>query len=356
MLDLDDPAVAARHDPDDFLGVVQRFPQQVREAQAISQAVEGLPSTDGITSIAVLGMGGSGISGDVAGAVLERSPLPLSTLKGYELPHWVGRNTLVFAMSYSGDTEETLSTFREAVDSRGARPVVVSTGGELMEIARQGDMTVVEIPSGLQPRAALGYLAIPILVICERLGLGPAVGADIDEAIGMLEKRAEEYGATTVTPMNPAKRLARHLFGRIPIVYGGEGLSSVAAYRWKCQFNECSKVPSWSNSFPELNHNEVVGWAELGDVTKRSAALIVLRHHGEHPRVAKRIDVTLPLISGSVGIVEQFWAEGSSTLARLFDLIYLGDFVATYLALLQGVDPTPVEAIKTLKSRLAEAE
>jgi glucose/mannose-6-phosphate isomerase len=351
VIDLDDTEALAKYDPDDYLGVVERFADQVRDADRRARAVEGLPSADGIDSVAVLGMGGSGISGDVARVVLaDRVPLFFQTLKSYELPRWVGRNTLVFAMSYSGDTEETLATFEDA-SQRGARTVIVSTGGQLTRRGRDFDLPIIEIPGGLQPRGAIGYLSIPILVVIEMLGLGPPMGGDIDETVGLIEERAVQFGRNASN--NSAKNLARELFDKIPIIYGTEGLAEVAAYRWKCQFNEVAQVPAWWNVFPELNHNEVVGWDEVASVTQKHLALIVLRHPGEHPRNADRIEATLPLIEGNVAFTTMFTAKGSSPLARLFDMIYFGDFTATYLALLQEVDPSQIEIITRIKKRLA---
>lgn len=354
MNDLDDPALIQETDPSDFLGSVERLPDQVRDAHERARRVEGLPPADGIDSIAVLGMGGSGISGDVLQVALgPRSPLFVATLRGYELPDWVDRNTLVFAMSYSGNTEETLETFEKALE-RNIPIVAVTTGGALSQRAKQHGLAVVEIPAGLQPRAALGYLAVPLLVVCERIGAGPPAGEAVSETIDLLQGRADEYHRKSPLESNPAKELAQRLLGKIPVVYGSEGLAEVAAYRWKCQFNEVAKVPAWSNSFPELNHNEIVGWERLGKVTRAHAALLVLRDEGEHPRIAKRIDITLPLIQGSVSLVHQVRGRGASALARLFDLVYFGDFVSTYLAIAQGVDPAPVEVIESLKRALGD--
>jgi glucose/mannose-6-phosphate isomerase len=354
VIDLDDLPLVSTLDPSNFLGTVERFPDQLRAAYQRAHETEGLPEAQGIDSIVVLGMGGSGISGDVCRVVLgERSPLFIQTLKGYELPTWVGRNTLVFAVSYSGETEETLETFNEAAQRRGARVVIVSTGGTLAARGKELDVPLVFITPGLQPRAAFGYLSIPILVVCERMGIGPQVGPDILEAITLLEKRSSQYGREVSVQWNPAKQLAGRIFGKIPIIYGSEGLAEVAAYRWKCQLNECSKMPAWWHVFPELNHNEIVGWARPTDITRKDVGVIILRHDGEHPRVAKRIEVTIPLIERSLGYLEVVRAEGSSVVARLFDLTYLGDFVATYLALAQGVDPAPVEVIQDLKRQLA---
>lgn len=354
MNDLDDLALVGKCDPSDFLGAVEGFPDQLRDAHERSLRAELLPGLKGIDSVAVLGMGGSGISGDVARVILgEESNLFVQTLKGYELPKWVGPKTLVFAVSYSGNTEETLTTFEEATQNRRAPVVIVTTGGELAARGRKLGVPIVEVPEGLQPRAAFGYLSIPILVVCERMGLGPKAGPAIEETIALAGRRSAQWGREVPASQNSAKQLALRLAGKVPLIYGSEGLAEVAAYRWKCQFNECSKVPAWWHVFPELNHNEVVGWKQLAPLTRDSMALLVLRHDGEHPRITKRIEVTLPLIEANLGFVQQVRAEGSSALARLIDLTYFGDFVGTYLAIAQGIDPAPVEVIAILKSKLA---
>lgn len=359
MIDLNDPRAFQAADPSDFLGVIERFPQQMTEAFDIARSVENLPSIDGITSVAIMGMGGSGISGDVLQTILRpRSQVFVDTLKGYELPAWVGPHTLVFAVSYSGNTEETLQTFELAQKQGVTKSIVIGSGGTLSERARQLDLPLVQIPSGLQPRAALGYLTVPLLILWERLVSvqgDPSAGIAnaVDAAIRLVEKRTQEYGRDVPMDQNPAKRLASRLIGKVPIVYGTQGLAEVAAYRWKCQFNECAKVPSYSHVFPELNHNEIVGWNRLSDLTKASIALLILRHRQEHPRIQKRIEVTLPLVEDHVAFVEQVHSEGATDIERLFDLSYFGDFVATYLAIAQGVDPTPVHVIEDLKKQIA---
>lgn len=356
MTDLDDLTLVSKLDPDGFLESVEKFPEQLKDAYQRALQVEGLPAGANINSIAVLGMGGSGISGDASRVVLGNDfPKFVQTLKGYDLPAWVGEGTLVFAMSYSGETEETLNTFDEA-QRRGAFIVTVTTGGSLASLSNAAGYPVVEIAPGLLPRAAFGYLTIPILAVIDRMDVGPKFGDDIAEAIGLMERRSAQFSRDVPAEMNRAKDLALRLLGRIPIVYGSEGLAEVAAYRWKCQFNECSKTPAWWHSFPELNHNEVVGWNQLESLTRESVAIIVLRHEGEHERIKKRIDLTLPLIQRNVAFVRQVRSEGSSRLARLFDLTYFGDFVGTYLALAQGVDPAPVAIIQELKKRLAEPD
>ena len=353
MNDLDNPASYSA-DPEDFLGVVEAFPDQVREGWRIGMTSDGLPSSDDIANVLVLGMGGSGVSGDVLRAVAGPvAKVPFHVSKGYALPTWVGPSTLIFAASYSGNTEETLAAFDAAITA-GARIVSVTTGGALAERASAAGLPVISIPAGLQPRAALGYLAMPALAITQRLGICPSFEADIEDALETLANRVDEFQRKVLVTDNAAKQMAQTLLGKVPIIYGSEGIAEVAAYRWKCQLNECAKVPSWWHSFAELNHNEVVGWAQLKDVTSTSTAVVILRHESEHPRISKRIEVTKPIISEHVSSVTEVRASGASALARFLDLVYAGDFVATYLALLEGVDPTPVDVITSLKNKLAE--
>ena len=353
--DLDDPEELAAADPSDFLRTVEALPAQLGEAIGLARAADGLPPAEGLKAIAVLGMGGSGISGELCRSVLAPlAPVPVVTIRNYDLPAWVGPDTLVFAVSYSGDTEETLSAFRQAA-ARGARIVAVTTGGALAEEAGAGGYPAVLVPGGLMPRAALGYVGMPPLVVCGRLGLAPGLDAALDEVAEVTARRAAECHRSIPVSSNPAKALAARLVGCLPLVWGSEGIAGAAAYRLKCQLNENAKVLAGWATFPELNHNEVVGlYRSGGDGAPNPAPLgvVVLRHEGEPPRTARRIDVTRSLVSGSVEFVEDVWARGSSPLARLLDLVTAGDHASTYLGIARGVDPAPIAAIDTLKAAL----
>jgi glucose/mannose-6-phosphate isomerase len=352
-VDLDNVEELGQIDASGMLTVVEWFPQQVREALEIGGRDVNLPTSEGLRAVVILGMGGSGISGDVTSALVADSlPVPVIPVKGYGLPALVGPDTLVFAVSYSGNTEETLECLDEALN-RGARAVVVSSGGRIAEIAEERGLPLFLVPPGLQPRASIGYLSVPILSAMERMGMVNGVVDKIERAAAMLDERANEYRVSSPLDDNPTKRLAKDLLDYLPIIYGSEGPIAVAAKRWKTQFNENAKVPAFDNWFPELNHNETVGWQNLAEVCSK-CHLIVLRATGEHPRVAKRIDITIDLIRDYVGHVAQICARGSNEVERLFDLIYFGDFTSVYLALAQGQDPTPVTRIEVLKQRMAE--
>jgi glucose/mannose-6-phosphate isomerase len=354
-MDLDDLEAIERLDSEDVLGAVERFPEQCREAWATGRATKGLPDAAGVDGIVVLGMGGSGISGDVVRAIVEpRLPVPFQVVKSYgPLPEWVGRNTLVFAVSYSGSTEETVAAFQEAHE-RGARSVAVSSGGPLADMSATYGVAHVRIPGGLQPRASLGYLTLPVLAVLVEVGLVPEAQDDLDEAVAVLSDIAERCHRKVPADRNPAKRLAGRLAGKIPVVYGGPGLGAVAAYRFKCDLNEYGKTPAFWNLFPELDHNEIVGWNQLRELTSENFVLVVLRDTDEQSRIALRMDITTRLTEGSFAEVIEISTEGTAAPARILSLILVTQLAAIYVGLSYGQDPGPVEVIQQLKQELAE--
>ncbi len=350
-VDLDDKESFSRIDVSKMLEVVLRFPEQLRDAMRIAQADVILPEPSSIRNIVVFGMGGSGISGDIAQAMASGvSPVPVICLKGYTVPNFVGDGTLAFSVSYSGNTEETLEATRVALE-RGARVIGITSGGALGELLREKGVFFFEIPSGFQPRAAVGYLCVPLLLSLERCKVMPGIGAELEKAVELAEHRAEEYGPDNPTEANPTKRLAKGLFGYLPVIYGSEGFIWVAAMRWKTQINENAKYPAFFNSFPELNHNETVGWKNLGEIC-RLAHIIVLREDGEHQRTKLRVEITTEILGRSVARITQVCARGTTRTEKIFDLLYFSDFLSVYLSLLLGEDPTPVERIAELKRRL----
>lgn len=355
MIDLDDLSAIANLDSEDVLGAVERFPEQCREAWEIGRAAQGLPDADGVESILVLGMGGSGVSGDVVQAVLEvRLPVPIRVVKSYgPLPEWVGRNTLVFAVSYSGSTEETIAAVEEA-HARGCRVVTISSGGPLQEMARRDGFAHVAIPPGQQPRASLGYLTLPIFGVLVRVGLAPDLQDDVDETIGVLSDLASRCHRKRGRVENPAKDLAAKLAGKVAIVYGGYPLGAAAAYRFKCDLNEYGKAPAFAHFFPELNHNEIVGWNTLAAQTRDSFVLVLLHDPEDHERVKIRFEITTDLIRSHFADVIELNAEGTSALARMLSLIFVTQLAAIYVGLANGVDPGPVEVIQGLKKQLSE--
>ncbi|HDP69320.1 MAG TPA: bifunctional phosphoglucose/phosphomannose isomerase [Actinobacteria bacterium] len=353
MIDLDDVSIIREIDKDDMLGALEGFPEQCEKAISIAHKLVVPVLSEKPDSIAILGMGGSGISGDIVKILLDDElDIPIFVNKGYDLPKFMNKNTLVFAVSYSGNTEETLSAFEQAI-SLGAFVVSITSGGELAKRARDRNLPVVLIPSGLQPRASLGYLLFPILVVLEKLGLIGTEKDDTDKVIDHLEQARRELSVKNPLDKNRAKQLAKRLIGKVPVIYGSDGITGVAALRWKCQLNENSKIPAFYNIFPELNHNETVGWELLEEITE-NFFLILFRDEHDHPRIKKRMDITHSLIQEHFNGVFEVRAKGESKLERIFSIIYLGDFVSAYLAIIEGVDPSPVERIRVLKEELAK--
>jgi len=355
MTQLDDLNEITRLDSEDVLGAVERFADQCREGWEIGSATAGLPDGSGLDSIVVLGMGGSGVSGDVVQAVLEpRLPVPLRVIKSYgPLPEWIGRNTLVFAVSYSGTTEETVAALDEAIE-RGARVVTISSGGALAETARSHGFAHVQIPPGLQPRASLGYLTMPILAVLVQIGIAPEMQDDVDEAVEVLGDLASRCHRKRAQDENPAKDLASRIAGRVPIIYGGYGIGAVAAYRFKCDVNEYSKQPAFWHLLPEMDHNEIVGWNVSEALTKEHFVLVLLRDAGDHERIRLRFDLTRDLIGSHAREVIELASEGIAPLARILSLVLITQLAAIYAGLANGVDPGPVESIAKLKSQLAD--
>lgn len=342
-----------------FVEAVRGLPEQLAAAHAAARdalAGASLPAAADLTSIAVLGMGGSGISGDVlAAAASHELCLPVQVHKQLRTPAYIGPHTLVFAVSYSGDTEETVSMTRGAIEA-GARVVVVASGGELARLAAEAGALHLACPGGYMPRAAIGALIAPILTTLGAIGLLGDADAWLEAAVHQLATRRDACGPEVAAPANPARELARRLDGTIPLVYGGGALGAVAAMRWKCDINENAKAPAFWAAYPELDHNEICGWGQHGDVTRQVVSIVELRHAHEHARLGRRVDVTRDIIAEAVHQVLRVEAAGDGRLAQLLDLMYLGDWVSVYLAADRGIDPGPIPAIATLKGILASPE
>lgn len=348
---LDNLEYLAGADPAAMGQAVAGLPEQCAEASRIGQEAP-VPEVAGVKQVVVAGIGGSAIGADLLRGYTEGEiKVPFLVVRGYHLPAFVGRETLVVASSYSGNTEETLSCYGEARE-RGARMFAIASGGEVERRAKADGVPFCRIPGGYSPRAALGYSFVPLLVALSRAGLLRDRGEDLAEAVQVMQEQRGELGPETPAADNPAKQLAERLHGRFPFFYGAAPWSSVAAYRWKGQMNENAKNLSHSNALPELNHNETVGW-EFPEALTAQVEVVLLRDREDHPKVQKRFEVTSTIMRPHVSGITEVWSRGSSVLARLFSLIYHGDFTSYYLALLNGVDPTPVKVIDYLKGELA---
>ena len=337
-----------------FLDAVRSLPEQFGAGVEAASSVDLSPLGDApIERVVVCGMGGSGISGDVLAAVAApAAPVPVTVVKGYELPAFVGPESLVFAISYSGGTEETLEAAGAAV-AAGARLVAVCSGGELASLAGGAGAPVVGCPGGFMPRAALGHLATPLFVVLDRLVVLPGATRQVEAAAARAAERREACRPEVEGPANPARELARRIGRTFPLVWGGGALGAVAALRWKADVNENAKAPAFWNTFPELDHNEICGFGQHGDVTRQVVTLVELRHDFEHAQVSRRVDATRAIVDETLAAVVEVRAGGDGRLAQLVDLMYVGDWVSVYLALDAGVDPGPIEAISLLKHELS---
>lgn len=340
-----------RLDTQDIWDVTAALPEQVEQAARTARDVDAglLPRHEDVENVVLLGMGGSGIAGDVLVATAGPfMPVPVVVVKSYTLPAFVGESSLVFAVSFSGDTEETLEAASEAA-LQGARMVVVTSGGELARRAGSWGAPVIPVPADIpQPRCAIGAMSIPPLVVLERVGLFKGATQWIDLAVQQLRTRRDEL----VKDGSAAEALARRIGRTIPLVHSSGNLGVAAAQRWKCQVNENPNAPAFWATHPELCHNELQGWGQHGDVTRQLLTLVNLRHDAEHPQVTRRFELVEEMVREVMAGIEHVHAEGEGDLAQLFDLILFGDFVSLHLAFQEGIDPGPIAALAELKQRL----
>ncbi len=308
-----------------------------------------LAATD-VDNIVVLGMGGSGLAGDVladvAGPFLS---VPVVVHKGYGVPNFIDHRSLVFAVSFSGETEETVEAAGLAAEA-GSQLVAVSRGGALAKVADSVGAPCVPIdPAVPMPRAGVGAVAVPPLVILERLGMFPGASEWLTAAVEQLRRRADELSSEP----SAASQLAAAIGRTFPLAYGGGGLGSVAAWRFKNQCNENAKLPAFANTYPELCHNELAGWGQGGDVTRQVLHLVHFRHEFEHPQIARRMAWVADVLDEVVAGASEVVAAGDGPLAQLFDLILVGDVASLDLAAAEGVDPGPIPILTDLKAFLA---
>jgi glucose/mannose-6-phosphate isomerase len=303
-------------------------------------------------TIIIAGMGGSAIAGEIIKhQIREKIKVPIEICREYRLPAYANEKTLVFIVSYSGETEETLSAFLDAL-RRKCMLICISSGGKLLEIAKKLKVPCLSIPLGIPPRAAFLYFFLPINIILERIGLVSNIKPELDEAIEVLKRISSENSPEIQLINNVSKKLASDINGKIPIVYGF-GIYSAVTKRFKQQFNENSKVPAKWNVFPELNHNEIV---ETESRYRNSLyAYILLRAQNEPKGINRHVEAAKEVILKKTNNVHEVWSIGKSDLAKILSTVYLGDFASIYLAILQRVDPTPIKTITSLKEKIKKS-
>lgn len=338
-------------DPGNMLDRIKELPQQIRDAWKIAQAATLPPHFGDVRNITVLGMGGSAIGGEFAGALLlDELKVPLAVHRDYGLPAYIGRDSLVIASSFSGNTEETLSGLEEA-RKRGARIIGITTGGKVAEQAKTYGFPLITFDYKAQPRAALGYSLAMVLGVLAKLGFAKDAGPEIEQALADLAKLEERVheGAKT----NDAKKLAVQLYGKMPVAFGA-GVMGVMARRVKDQWNENAKNWAAYDVMSELNHNAVVGFPH--PPTARDALVVLLLRSGrDNARHQVRFEVTRELLDRANIPHHTLDFPGSSMLSEVLQMVLFTDYVSFYVALLNGADPSPVKSIDYLKDRLAKA-
>jgi mannose-1-phosphate guanylyltransferase len=332
-------------DPSGMRERLQAFPQQCAEAIAIGRSVSLQGEDKRWDKIVVLGMGGSGVGGELLQRCLKLLVYPAH---GDTLPGFVDSQTLLIAVSYSGDTAETLSALQQGL-ATGATALCVTSGGRLRKVAHEHGFALIEVPSGLPPRAALGYLFLSPLAALERLSVAH-VGA-LDEIPAILQGLAQRWGFEIPTEKNLAKQIALKLHQKVPVIYGLYGLTDVVAQRWKTQINENAKQPAFWNALPELSHNEIEGFVLQSSLLPQ-AVFVLLRSQLESEQDRRRFKALQALLNEHGLEHLEVWAEGEGQLAHMLSLIYLGDWVSFYLAMLNEIDPWPVPRIAAFKAKV----
>jgi glucose/mannose-6-phosphate isomerase len=321
---------------DDVLGL----PDQLRDALWRMETAR-LEAADSV-GLMVCGMGGSAIGADLAArSIGDRLCKPLMTIRGYELPSWATPEWTVLCSSYSGNTEETLACF-EAAEAVGARRLVLSTGGALVDRAREAGVPVVAPPGIYQPRVAVAYMFVAAAEAAALAGVAPRIRTEIDAAAAFLEREA-------LTVKAKAAEIATSLGGAPTVVYGSD-LTTPVAHRWKTQLNENAKQLAFYSELPEADHNEVCGWT--GEDAARMAA-VFLEDCDQHPRERRRFELTAGLVEEAGASVVRLETKGETRVERLLWGVLLGDLVSLEIARQRGVDPESIEAIDKLKKGMA---
>lgn len=337
---LDDLKLIHGRDAQDALGIAEKQWQQLLHEYSTE-----VPTLDRITNIVLAGMGGSAFP-----AVFIKSwpgtTVPFEIVRDYEIPAYVDEKTLFISSSYSGNTEETLSALDQA-ESAGAQIVAIAAGGKLADQAREKNHPLFEIPGGIQPRMSSFYFLAALVQLLESLGLARQGSlSELRATAAWLKNQTATWKPEVPTDKNPAKQLALELIGKSVVVYSGPKLFP-AANKLKICLNENAKNVAWANQYPELNHNEFIGWSS--HPTEKPYAVVELRSNLEHERTQKRFEVTERLLSGKRPAPEVVEPQGDTLIKQLLWAANFGDFTSLYVAILNGLNPTPVDLVEKLK-------
>jgi len=353
-VELDRPETYGAVDRHDMAGQIAGLPEQIRRAWDHARLVDLPDKHADIFSFIVVGIGGAAISGDFLQAlVAHTAQIPVIVARGYDLPAFVGPDSIVVGVSHSGNTEETITLFEEAID-RGAKPVIVTSGGRFADLATIHRAPLMNYAAmDAQPRTAVGFMFMSLLGIAQAVHVASGIDGQVAETVALLEQARDRFGPGAPIAANPAKQIAQELMGKIPMIYAAGFLQPVTLW-WKEQLSANAKTTAITDVQPEINHTSALGYAFPQGNADRLAA-VQLRSSYDHPRIRLHWQVTTDLL-GQAGIANDIVeAQGQSRLAQMLWCMSLGDWVSYYLALLNGVDPTPEEAIAYMKGKLASA-
>lgn len=340
-----------KYDSLNMFGTLYNFSQQLTDAMTIGAEFSLSKHYEQPQAIVFAGVGGSAIAGDIISLLIGQTcDIPMLVVRNYTLPAWVDDSTLVVCLSYSGNTEETLSLFHDAVE-RDAQIIGITSGGKLAQELKDRNFDFITIPDGLPPRCALGYLTVPLLYALNQLGL---VQGDLEEDLLNAMTHITQYRDqwSQEDEKNLALQIAQQIYTTFPLIYGEMGKTNVIGKRWRAQLAENSKMLASTHNLPELNHNEIVGWNQNPELLKKMG-VIWLIDQDMHPRIQKRLEITKKIIAPHAAYQLEIVNAGSSIMERVLHLIYLGDWVSFWCAILHQIDPTPVENIKSLKEQMS---
>lgn len=332
------------YDKENMLKVITSFPEQIKEGYSLGKHIV---LKGNLTQIFICGMGGSGISGSLIETYFRmlKIKIPVFSITDYTLPDYTDKNSLIFIASYSGNTEESISCYKEAL-KRNLNIIIITTGGKLEEYAKINRLPCIILPKGYQPRNAIAYLFFPMLRILENAQIINDNSEDVKNLIDNLKKNQSNFDRIGYD-------IALKLFGKLPVIYASTNFYSIA-YRWKCEINENTKIPAFCGKFPELNHNELNGYVNFNKLNI-PIHIVILQDQDDHRRIIKRMEITRKLIKeiSNDGVkFTEITIRGDSILTKMFTTIYIGDLVSYYLALNYATDPSPVEVIEKFKKEM----
>ncbi len=350
---LDDLKQIKEIDKSNMFKDLEDFPDQITESKKIVNQTK-LPSFFKIDNIIVSGMGGSAISGDIIQELFrDRVDIPIYVTRRYDLPKWANKNTLVISQSYSGNTEETLITFKHACQKH-CKIIGISSGGKLQEYCEKRQIPFIKIPANIQPRAATGYILFSAIYALNETGvITHDINSEIQETIQILKEFRKNNKLEVKEKENLSKQLSKKILNKIPQVYGFDFYTPIAK-RWCTQLNENSKIICRYDEVSEANHNDIVGWSMNPEISKKFTCVLLRDHDAESIYMNTRLNFMKKLFKDVAGNTIEVHAKGKKRLAKMMYMMYLGDYISCYLAILRKIDPSPVEAISELKKELAK--